>query len=210
MLTDAELGRLRECCRGLAPASQDYRIDDYVLNLLLTVLDRQLDSPIVASARRHFEKHCWDSIRTHDQLAGFLSRHPDTRAGNTEAALALWGYRYWNRIGWLRSLVDYFASINVTDQNSLRQWAYEPDHEKEFEAIPNFGPESFNWLVMRQGVETVKVDIHVTRFVERCVGRRCSRDEIVAGLEQIARDLGLKAYCLDWRIWEHERGAPGS
>jgi hypothetical protein len=58
---------------------------------------------------------------------------------------------------------------------------------------------------MRLGVDTVKPDVHVIRFVSRAVGRRVSEAESVRGLEDAAKQLGLRANILDWSVWEHER-----
>jgi hypothetical protein len=59
---------------------------------------------------------------------------------------------------------------------------------------------------MRQGVDTVKPDVHVRRFAEAVVGRSLSDDDVVEVVTRAAHELGLKAYELDWRIWEASRG----
>lgn len=69
-------------------------------------------------------------------------------------------------------------------------------------------PAVFQWLVMRQGVDTVKPDVHVHRFAEVAVGRRLSDADTVAVVVGAAHRLGMKAYQLDWAIWEHSRGGP--
>lgn len=64
----------------------------------------------------------------------------------------------------------------------------------------------YQWLIMRQGIETIKPDIHVRRFVESIVQRSDFTDgELVSTLESVAKQLRLKAYELDWRIWEYQR-----
>jgi hypothetical protein len=60
---------------------------------------------------------------------------------------------------------------------------------------------------MRLGVETVKPDVHVLRFVSRAIGRPTSEDEAVLALETVAGRLGVRANVLDWSIWEQERSA---
>jgi hypothetical protein len=59
---------------------------------------------------------------------------------------------------------------------------------------------------MRQGVDTVKPDVHVRRFAEAVAGRSLSDDDVVEVVTRAAHELGLKAYELDWRIWEASRG----
>jgi hypothetical protein len=59
---------------------------------------------------------------------------------------------------------------------------------------------------MRQGVDTVKPDLHVRRFAEGAVGRGLSDWEVVEVTTEAAKRLGIKAIELDWRIWEASRG----
>ena len=59
---------------------------------------------------------------------------------------------------------------------------------------------------MRQGVDTVKPDVHVRRFVEAAVRRPLSDADVVDVVTRAARVLGIKAYELDWPIWEASRG----
>jgi hypothetical protein len=59
---------------------------------------------------------------------------------------------------------------------------------------------------MRQGVDTVKPDVHVRRYAEAAVGRSLNEAEVVEVVTGAARLLGVKAIELDWRIWEASRG----
>ena len=58
---------------------------------------------------------------------------------------------------------------------------------------------------MRQGVDTVKPDVHVRRFAEAAVGRPLDDGDVVEAVERAAAALGLTAQELDWRIWEASR-----
>jgi hypothetical protein len=58
---------------------------------------------------------------------------------------------------------------------------------------------------MRQGVDTVKPDVHVHRFVEAALGRGLSDTDAVMVLTEAARRLGRSATRLDWAIWEAGR-----
>jgi hypothetical protein len=53
----------------------------------------------------------------------------------------------------------------------------------------------------------VKPDVHVWRFAQGAVGRSLDRDDVVEVVTRAAEELGIKAYELDWRIWEASRGA---
>lgn len=206
MLEAAEFQRVLECCSELAPAREDYRVSDYITNLLLTVLDFQLKTEIVRKAHDFYQQHRHSEIRTHDELKHLLGQYADDKEGNTAVAVYLWGYRYWNRVGLLRGLVAFFETIGVKTQDQLVVWAATSKFDRDFQGkVPGLGYAVYNWLVMRQGVETIKPDIHVHRFIESVVGRNMPDGDLVATLEEVASKLGLKAYELDWRIWEHQR-----
>jgi hypothetical protein len=59
---------------------------------------------------------------------------------------------------------------------------------------------------MRQGVDTVKPDVHVRRFAEAAVGRKLNDQEVIELTTGAAARIGIKAFELDWRIWEAARG----
>ena len=59
---------------------------------------------------------------------------------------------------------------------------------------------------MRQGVDTVKPNVHVRRFAETAVGRPLNDADVVEVVTRAARLLEIKAYEFDWRIWEASRG----
>lgn len=129
-----------------------------------------------------------------------------SKAGNTRPVQYVWGYQYWNRAHQLRELLAYFESIGATSQKALKAWAQSSSFEKDFKGrVRGLGFAVYQWLVMRQGVETIKPDVHVRRFVESIIHRTPTDDELdelVEALEKVARRLGLKAYEFNWRICE--------
>ena len=208
MLSADEHDLLVRRCRSLPPAVGNYLVHDYVTNLLLTVLDFQLHTTTVKRAHDHFQAHRSAEVKTFEQLKGLLAQFPDDPEGNTALAQHLWGYRYGKRIGFLRRLVEHFDSIGVTTQDRLAEWARTSDFDRDFKGrIPGLAYAVYKWLVMRQGVETIKPDVHVRRFVEMALGRTVDDQTMVAALERVACEIGLKAYDLDWRIWESQRAA---
>ena len=58
---------------------------------------------------------------------------------------------------------------------------------------------------MRLGVETVKPDVHVLRFVSGAVGRRVSEQGSGRRTGRSGGGDGVKANVLDWSIWEWHR-----
>jgi hypothetical protein len=70
--------------------------------------------------------------------------------------------------------------------------------------IKGLGPAVYRSLVMRLGVDTIKPDVHVLRFVSSAIGRRVTQDEAVTSLEEVARRLGISARTLDRSVWAYQ------
>ena len=113
----------------------------------------------------------------------------------------------WTRAQQLRQLTSYFRSIGVLDQPSLKKWAENSTFKNDFEGkVKGLGIAVYHWLVMRQGVDSVKPDVHVRRFAEAAVGRPLGDADVVEVVTRAAHQLGKKAFELDWAIWEAARG----
>lgn len=207
-LSEVDYSALCLACRELPPPKSDYRINDYVENVLLTVLDFNLKTIIVERAQAYYLANCKDRVRSHQDLRGVLAEHPNTKDGNTAVSQLLWGYRYWNRIELLRRFLDYLESVGVTDQDTLRVWAQRTEFQEFQGRVKGMDFAIFKWLLMRQGVETIKPDLWVHRFITRVIGRGLKDAAAVDSLEAVSRDIGMKAYELDWRIWDYERSQP--
>jgi len=107
----------------------------------------------------------------------------------------------------LRDLVACLDSLGVRDQPALARWAAQAEFKRSFEGrVKGLGPAVFQWLVMRQAVDTVKPDVHVRRFAEAAVGRSLSDRDVIDVVTAAAHRLGMKAYELDWAIWENREG----
>jgi len=206
MTSISEYQYIVNSCRELPPPQGNYHVNDYVMNLISTVLDYQMNLTTLTNAESHYKENHWHTIRTRDDLANVLAKYPNDAEGNRAAAYKLWGYRYGNRLQQLRQLLAYFDSIKVTDQESLRSWAEKSDFEKDFRGkVKGLAFAVYKWLVMRQGVETIKPDVHVKNFLKETTGRMFSDQEAVTVLEKVAKDLKRPANELDWSIWERPR-----
>ena len=75
--------------------------------------------------------------------------------------------------------------------------------------MKGLGRAVYESLVMRQGVDTVKPDVHVRRFAEAAVGRKLNDDDLVEVVKRAAELLGLTAQELDLRIWNAAVRPPG-
>ena len=107
----------------------------------------------------------------------------------------------------MRDLARYFRQIGVLDQERLKAWAHGSTFKDDFAGrVKVLGPAVYQWLVMRQGVDTVNPDVHVRRFAEAALGRRLSDNEVIEVITKAAERIGVRAFELDWRIWETSRG----
>lgn len=207
MSSEEDVEKLAAAARVLPTNTSVYLEEDFVMNLLETVLDYMLQTEVVVRALERFRENRWNEIRTLNDLERAMERFPDDQAGNTALAQYLWGYNLWTRAQQLRGLARYFRSIGVVDQERLKQWALASTFKDDFEGrVKGLGPAVYQWLVMRLGVDTVKPDVHVRRFAEAAVGRRLNDQDVIELTTRAAARLGVKAFELDWRIWEGSRG----
>ncbi len=204
--TSQEYSMILQKCSEIPPAKGMHLVHDYIENLLLTVLDFQMHNTAVENAIAHYRDNRFNEIRTLDDLKRLLSQYADDKEGNIAVAQYLWGNKHRKRVSLLRKLAAYFESIGVADQEALSRWAKESEFHNNFEdRIPGMAYTIYQWLIMRQGVETVKPDVHLMNFVKSIVHHSVTKDELVGVLEKVAKELGLKAYELDWKIWEYEK-----
>ncbi len=207
MVSDRDIEKLASAARELTPSASAYLEEDFVMNLLESVLDYMLQTEVVVKALERFRENRWNEVRSLDELEQLLALFPEDQAGNVALAQHLWGYNLWTRAQQLRDLTRYFRCIGVVDQEQLRQWAHRSSFKTDFEGrVKGLGPAVYQWLVMRQGVDTVKPDVHVRRFAEAAVGRALNDQDVIELTTKAAQSIGIKAFELDWRIWEASRG----
>ena len=207
-LNTDEMAKLLEECRKL-PEGKNYRTDDYVINLLATVLDFQMKAEVVDAAMDFYKEKRRRELRTHKSLAELLASFPNTKTGNTQLANYLWDNNHWSRVEFLRELMKYFDSMKVRGSRTLCRWARSTDFQEVKGRIKtkehSMGYAIFKWLQLRLGVDTVKPDVHVKKFVSECIGRKAKDEETVEAVEVIAKDLQIPAYRLDAAIWDYQR-----
>jgi hypothetical protein len=123
VISEEDIDKLASAARELELSASVYLEQDFVMNLLETVLDYMLQTDVVVKALEHFRQKRWNEARSLDDLERLMAGFPDDQAGNTVLAQHLWGYNFWTRAKQLRELARYFRSIGVIDQEQLRQWA---------------------------------------------------------------------------------------
>jgi hypothetical protein len=201
LIDETDVERVASAARPLPPAGASSAEEDFLTALFVTVLDYQQQTAVVRRALEHVRAER-PELRSLDDLDGTMARFADDRDGNVELAVHLWGYRLWTRAQQLRGLCAYFRSIGVVDEASLKAWAHGSEFRADFEGrVKGLGRAVYESLVMRQGVDTVKPDVHVRRFAEAAVGRRLNDGDLVEVVARAAATLGLGAQELDLRIW---------
>ena len=208
MLTDAELDALEHAASSIPMSSFEFVADDYIVALFDTVLDYQNQAAAIQKAEDHYRAEHYAEIRTLDGLEAVLERFPEDRNGNDELSQYLWGNHHWRRAQELRGLVAYFRERNVTTLRRLRTWATKSQQEDFVGHIKGLGPAVYRSLAMRMGVDTVKPDVHVLRFVSGAIGRNATQAEAVDGLTDVAARLGVPARDLDWSVLQFQKGLP--
>jgi len=211
VIDEGDVERVVAAARDLPPAESVGLETDYVVNLLETVLDYMMQTAVVVRSLEYFRANRWDDVRTLDDLDRTFERFPDDKDGNVALALHLWDTRHWTRAHQLRDLARFFRSVGVVDAEALRTWAHDSEFRRDFEGrVKGLGRAVYEALVMRQGVDTVKPDVHVHRFAAAAVGRRLGDDDVVEVVTRAAARLGVPAHQLDWRIWEAGAAARSS
>jgi hypothetical protein len=207
-LDEDELAKLEAACRTVPIVARDEVATDFVVALLETVMDYQNSPTAVERAGAHFADHRSAEIRTLEELEHTPATFPPDKDGDDRLAMHLWGYYHWRRARELRGLVAYFRERDVTDLDELRSWAAVSRVEDFAGTIKSLGSTVYQGLVLRLGVDTVKPDVHLLRFVANAVGRPVGERETVDALEQVAVRLGMRPRTLDRSIWELQRATP--
>lgn len=207
-LTPEQFQQLLIATANLPFIRQQRQPTSYLSDVLETVLNFQMQEPVVVKALQYFEhnvQHQHD-IHTHEQLQDALNIYPDTEDGNKAAAQFFWGNNHWTRIELLRRFLPFLASIGATDQPSLHAWARQADFERDFKGrVKGMGIAVFHWLLLRCGVSTIKPDVWVINFGQRVLGRRIPEDRLVTAFNDIAPLIGESLETLDVTIWYHEK-----
>jgi hypothetical protein len=207
-VTDTDKIKLLNAVADLPFVHRTPKSQDYMRDLMLTVLDFHMRAEVVGKAINYFRDRVQPvhAIRTHDDLTWTLDAYEDTQAGNTEASLFLWNNRHWQRVHLLRGLLGYFVSIGVTDQEALRCWARQATFDKDFQGkVKGLGLAVFQWLLIRMGVPAVKPDVWVINFAQRVTGKRLADKVLVDLFHEIAPLVGQTLTNIDMTIWAFER-----
>jgi hypothetical protein len=82
MVSEEDIGKLAAAARVLPPNMNVYLEEDFVMNLLETVLDYMLQTEVVVRALERFRESRWNELRTLDDRERVMARFPDDRSGS--------------------------------------------------------------------------------------------------------------------------------
>ncbi len=211
MLSEVEIRAVLKRAKTLALVDYDYVDTDFLICVFVTVIDFQMLTSTVSRALTYFKDNRSATIRDLDDLEALMNAHPNDQPGNTAIAEYLFDYKFWTRVGLLRALVSWLRAMEVKDLKGLKRWARKSDFSRDFQGQIQYrasdrtyglGLAVYNSLMMRLGIETIKPDTRLRRFIETTIDRKVTDSEIVTGLTEVARRLSIRPREIDARIWE--------
>ena len=197
-------------CAELPFIQTDHWEADYIVDVMQTVLDFQMQVGTVETSLNYFRTSVQKQhqIYTHEQLLALLSRYPDTKAGNLAASQLLWNNKHWVRLELLRRFLPFLAEKKLTDQPSLTAWAKQADFERDFKGqVKGLGIAVFHWLLIRSGADSIKPDVWVINFAKRVIGKRLSEKVLIQTFKAVAPLVGETLETIDVTIWYFEKMA---
>lgn len=81
------------------------------------------------------------------------------------------------------------------------------DYKSAYTSVRGLGPVTWSYFGMLLGIQDVKADTMIRRYLSRQLGRTVNSDEARGLLLRAAEDLGLEPSALDHAIWRFERRA---
>lgn len=177
---------------------------------MLACLDFQMRWSMVEKALNHFYQEAAPHLGIADlgSLRAFLERTPS----DEEAAIALWGARFWTRAALLRQLVAFFLAEQAKQGGSelaaARAWGQAADFKRDFQGkIKGLGYNTFVRMAQQLGANTAAPTGWTCHYVEEVIGRMPKDNCLVDVLNATADELGQNRADLDWAIRRH-RGHP--
>ena len=177
---------------------------------MLACLDFQMRGAMVGKAIDHFYREAAPRLGVRDLagLRGFLERTPS----DEEAAVAVWGARYWTRAALLRQLVAFFLQQRDqrggTEIEAMRAWAQGAEFRRDFQGkIKGLGYNTFVRMAQQLGANTAAPTGWTCHYVEEVIGGTPKDECLVELLNATADAVGHHRADLDWAIRRH-RGHP--
>lgn len=113
--------------------------------------------------------------------------------------------RRWCRVKVFLSLVNLFNGEGVDTETDLKVWLSNGDNVAKLRAVDQIGDKTIDYLKLRVGIETVAIDVHLTRFLREAeidAGHMKYADQRAIMLSA-ANLLGLAPSYFDYSVWRH-------
>ena len=109
-----EYNALFQACLQLEDGP-DYRMSNYALNVINTVLDFQSRVETVNCAMCYYK--CCRNYQSSQKITEIVDSFPNTKRGNSRLASHLWSNNMWTRAEFLRVLLEEFENREFVDKS---------------------------------------------------------------------------------------------
>jgi hypothetical protein len=217
MLAESEMSKLETACLRLPSSNvqvqESHIYGSPILILMSTILSLNRKWYIHAlPARQRFEENIYPSMKpnTLERFREILDELSIKRSDWSQLSQGLWKTNEREKARMLSELVDYLIdwreknAPKLGDLEFLRKWALTIPKAQFIGKIKGLGPRAHEQLLWYlEGNMAIKLDRHITNFVNNIVGFSIPEEEKILTLREIAKRIGISATMLDSRIWDY-------
>lgn len=224
MITEQQLDKLYSACLKLPDTSvieEEAHVSGSPLLIAMSTvlsLNRRWYSHALP-ARQRFERGQYGYL-SNEPLEAFSEVYREMIGDNGDwkkFSDTLWKNKEWQKAKQLTQLVDYLSDWcrkfhpELDERAALKRWASETSKESFLGKIHGLGPRAYEQLLWYiEGVNSIKLDRHVTKFLRGVLGVSVSEEDGINALKNIAAKMGISATSLDARIWDHMQSQPNT
>jgi len=173
---------------------------------MLACLDFQMRGAAVEKSLNHFYERAAGKLAIEDLSS--LRMYLEGTSSDEEAAVALWGARYWTRAALLRQLVGFFLRIRSGHEpeiEAMRRWARDAQFKRDFQGtVKGLGYNTFVRMAQRLGANTAAPTGWTCHYVAETVGKEPTDQCLVEVLNAAADRLSHPRADVDWAIRRHQ------
>lgn len=175
----------------------------YYKNPCLVILDAVMSRSRVYETtvvpRLNYFKTNYPEINTLDMLINTINK-----VGSENFASKFLDYQFAD-IG--KVILDTAMLFNINKNNfedleGMKYFASTPNFYKEIKKVNGIGIATARYLAILLGIDTVKPDIHIIRFISQSIDRKVSEEEAVDLLTKAAKEMRESVARIDNSIWQ--------